>query len=180
MKKKFAVYGLQDSRIVPLFKCSWTKLWTSWISFWFRGKRHPGIVDGVPRSSSIVWSHIVCLGSRCDFSSLKTLLCLAYSCGIFVLSVSWAVSMVALQSKIRFAARRGVLIVRGMNRALAASVDLSMIGSYVWSIQPLFQSIFGCVAANQGYPKMALCSPSWVRKNLMLVVMAPVQIMRSV
>src|SRR6266403_1448064 len=75
MKKKLATYGLQDSCIVPLFKCSWTKLCTSWISFWLRGKRCPGIVDGAPGSSSMAWSHMVCLGSRCDFSSLKTLLC---------------------------------------------------------------------------------------------------------
>ncbi len=122
----------------------------------------------------------MCLGSRCNFSLLKTLLCLAYSCGIFVLSVSWAVPIVALQSRIRFTVGRGVLTVCGINHALAASVDLSTIGSCVWSIQPLFQLIFGCVAANQGYPKMALCSPSWVRKNLMLVVVAPVQIARSV
>ncbi len=57
------------------------------------------MVDGAPGSSSMAWSHMVCLGSRCDCSSLNTLLCFVYSCGIFVLSTSWVVPMVALQSR---------------------------------------------------------------------------------
>ncbi len=167
--------------MVPLFRCSWTKLCTSWISFWLRGKRRPGIVDGAPGSNSMAWSHIVCLGSHCDFSSLKTLLCLAYSCGIFVLSISWAVPIVALQSRIcSIFMGCGLLMVRSINRALAASGALSTIGSCVWSIHPLLQSILGCTAANHGYPRIALCSPSCVRKNLMFVVVGPVRMARSV
>src|SRR6266404_1141794 len=181
MKKKLAVYGLQDSRMVPLFKCSWMKLWTSWISFWLRGRRHPGIVDGAPGSNSMAWSQMVCFGSRWDFSSLKTLLCLAYSGGIFESLVSWAIPMVALQSSIHSVeVGRGLFIVCGVNRAFAASFVLNTIGSCVWSIQPLLQSIFGCTAANHGYPRIALCSPSCVRKNLMLVLVDPVRMVRSV
>src|SRR6266403_2433565 len=124
---------------------------------------------------------MVCFGSRWDFSSLKTLLCLAYSDGIFVLSTSWAVPIVALQSNIRsIGMGRGLFTVRGMNRALAASAVLNTIGSCVWSIHPLFQSILGCTAANQGYPRIALCSPSWVRKNLIFVVVDPVHMASSV
>ncbi len=94
---------------------------------------------------------MVCFGSRWDFSSLKTLLCLAYSGGIFRSFVSVAVPMVALQSSIRsVGAGRGLFMVRGINRALAASFALNTIGSCVWSIQPLFQSILGCTAVNQG------------------------------
>src|SRR6266436_2614232 len=90
---------------------------------------------------------MVCLGSRCDFSLLKTLLCLAYSCGIFVLSISWVVPMVALQSRIcSVLLGRGLLIVLSMKRALAASGALSTIGSCIWSIHPLFQSILSCPA----------------------------------
>src|SRR6266478_5450102 len=99
-KKKLAAYGLQDSCMVPLFKCSWTKLWTSWISFWLRGRSCPGIVDGAPGNSSMAWSQIVCFGSLWDCSSLNTLLCWAYSGGIFVLSVSCAVPIVTLHSRI--------------------------------------------------------------------------------
>src|SRR6266436_3686794 len=180
MKKKFAAYGLQDSHIVPLLRCSWTKLWTSWISFWFKGRRRPGIIDGAPGSNSMAWSHIVCLGSRWDFSLLKTLLCLTYSCGIFVLSTSWAVPMVALQSRIcSIFMGCGLLMVHNINRALAASGALSTMGSCVWSIHPLLQSILGCTMANQGYPRIALCSPSCVRKNLMFMVVGPVHMARS-
>ncbi len=68
---------------------------------------------------------MVCFGSCWDCSSLKTLLCLAYSGGIFVLSISWAVPIVALQSSMHsIGAGRGLFTVRGMNRALAASAVL--------------------------------------------------------
>ena len=94
---------------------------------------------------------MVCFGSRWDFSSLKTLLCLAYSGGIFDSFVSWAVPIVALQSNMRsIEVGRGLFIVRGTNRALAASFVLNTIGSCVWLIHPRLQSIFGCTAANQG------------------------------
>ena len=89
--------------------------------------------------------------------------------------------MVALQSSMRsIEVGRGLFIVHGINRALAASLALNTIGNCVWSIQPLFQSILGCTAANQGYPRIALCSPNWVRKNLMLVLVDPVRMARSV
>ncbi len=94
---------------------------------------------------------MVCFGSCWDCSSLKTLLCLAYSDGIFESPISWAVPIVALQSSMcSIGAGRGLFTVRGINRALAASAVLNTIGSCVWSIQPLFQSILGCTAANQG------------------------------
>src|SRR6266478_4518554 len=131
--------------MVPLFRCSWTKLWTSWISFWLRGKSRPGIVGGALGSNSMAWSQMVCFGSLWDCSSLNTLLCWAYSGGIFVLSDSCAAPIVALHSRI-WSARviRGLLIVRGRNRAFAASSVLNTIGSWVWSIHPLLQSILGC------------------------------------
>ena len=69
---------------------------------------------------------------------------------------------------------------RGRNRAFVASAALSTMESWVWSIHPLFQLIFGCTAANQGYPSIALCSPSSVRKNLIFVEVDPVWIARSV
>src|SRR6266446_737081 len=132
MKKKLAAYGLQDSCIVPLFRCSWTKLWTSWISFWLRGRSRPGIVDGAPGSSSIAWSQMVCFGSRWDCSSLNTLLCWAYSRRILVLSVSWVVPIVTLQSRTRLIWMvRGLLMVHGTKHAFAASEVLNTIGNCV-------------------------------------------------
>ncbi len=124
---------------------------------------------------------MVCFGSLCNCSSLKTLLCLEYSCGIFIVSVSWVVPIVALQSKSCSAfVGQGLLMVHGMNCALAASGALNTMGSCVWLIHPLFQLILGCTAVNQGYPRIALCSPSWVRKNLILVVVMPIRMARSV
>ena len=77
------------------------------------------------------------------------------------MSVSWAVPIVALHNRSWFnVVGHGLLIVRGMNHALAASEVLNMMGSWVWSIHPLFQSILGCTAANHGYPRIALCSSS--------------------
>ena len=75
---------------------------------------------------------------------------------------------------------RGLLMIHGMNRAFAASGVLNMMGSCIWSIHPLLQSILGWTAVNHGYPRITLCSPNWVRKNLMLVVVAPVHMARSV
>ncbi len=75
---------------------------------------------------------MVCLGSRWDCSSLKTLLCLAYSCGILGSSTSWAVPIVALHSRICSVWMfRGLLMVHGMKRAFAASDALNTMGSCV-------------------------------------------------
>ncbi len=89
-------------------------------------------MEGAPGSSSMAWSHIVCFGSLCDCSLLKTLLCFEYSLGILVGSVSWAVPMVALQSRIcSILVGCGLLMERGVNRALVASGALNTMGSCV-------------------------------------------------
>jgi len=86
----------------------------------------------------MAWSHMVCLGSLCDCSSLKTLLCFAYSWGIFAVSVSWVFPIVALQSRsCSIFVGQGLLIACGMNRALAMFGALNTIGSWVWLIHPL-------------------------------------------
>ena len=75
---------------------------------------------------------MVCFGSLWDCSSLKTLLCWAYSCEILMLSVSWVLPIVALQSRIHSDWMVcGLLIVRGTKRALAASDVLNTISSCV-------------------------------------------------
>ena len=75
---------------------------------------------------------MVCFGSRWDCSSLKTLLCLAYSCGILGSSTSWAIPIVALHSRICSVWMiRGLLTVRGMKHAFAASAVLNTIGNCV-------------------------------------------------
>ena len=60
---------------------------------------------------------------------------------------------------------RGLLTVRGTNRAFFASGARNMMGSCEESIHPLLQSILGYVAANHEYPKMALFSPRFVKKK---------------
>src|SRR6266481_9183923 len=129
MKKKFAAYGLHDSRMVPRVRCSCMNLCTSSISFWLRGRSHPGIVVGAPGSSSIAWSHMVCFGSRWDFSSLNTFLCLTYSFGRLV-SVVVAINGFVLHRRI-CSQWRGLawLRDRGTNRAFAASGALKTMGS---------------------------------------------------
>ncbi len=75
---------------------------------------------------------MVCFGSHWDCSLLNTLLCWAYSCGILVSFIPWVVPIVALQSRIRSIwVIHGLLIVRGMKRAFAASEVLNMIGNCV-------------------------------------------------
>jgi hypothetical protein len=75
---------------------------------------------------------------------------------------------------------RDTFFVHNVNVALCAFEAHKTIGSWVWSIHPFFQSIFGCTAANHGYPKMALCSPRSDRKNRSLIVVVPVLVSRSV
>ena len=80
------------------------------------------MVDGAPGSNSMVWSQIVCFGSRWDCSLLKIFVCWEYSCGTLVLSVSWAAPIVTLQSRICSVLMiRGLLMVRGTKHAFAAS-----------------------------------------------------------
>ena len=74
----------------------------------------------------------------------------------------------------------GLFTERGTNRARLALLALRMMGSWDESIHPRFQSIFGCTAANQEYPSMALFSPRSVRKNRSLDRFEPVCTSRSV
>ena len=83
--------------------------------------------------------------------------------------------MVALPMKYRFLMiGRGLLVVRGTNRALFAFGARNMMGSCEESIHPLFQSILGCVAANHEYPRIASFSPRSVRKKRRGLLVVPV------
>ena len=74
----------------------------------------------------------------------------------------------------------GTFLVHRTKVAFLALGAQRMMGNWVWSIHPLFQPMLGCTAANQEYPKMALCSPKSVRKNQRVVVWLPVLTFRSV
>src|SRR6266576_3876822 len=97
MKKKFAAYGLHDSCMVPVFRCSFTNFCISIHSMGVRGSNLAGRVVGVFGSSLMAWSHMVCCGSLWDFSSLNTFLCHLYSFGslgssLFLVSFGWIIT----------------------------------------------------------------------------------------
>ena len=149
MKKKFAAYGLQDGQMVLHFKCSSTNFRASSISACVRGNNLSGSVFGAPGSSSIAWSHTMCLGRCCDSCSKKILACLWYSGGMSGVSVALVVPIVTFPMKYRVVLTGcGLFTVRGTKQARLALLALRMIGSWDTSIHPRFQSIFGYTAAN--------------------------------
>jgi hypothetical protein len=148
----------------------------------FSGRSRAGKVSGVFGRSSIAWFHMVCFGSHWDFSSLNTFSCRRYSSNILFFScdqscLGWIVTLPMKYFVSSLA--QGTFFVCGTNIAFCVFKAHRMIGSWVWSIHPLFQSMLGCTATNQGYPRMTLCSPSLDKKNHSLVVVFPVLVSRS-
>ncbi len=100
----------------------------------------------------MAWSQIEWAGSLWDCFSLKTFSWRRYRLGI----LGWSASSPGACSVTRPMKYRssligqGQLTFRGRNSAFFASGLRKMIGNWVWSIQPRFQSIFGCIAANHG------------------------------
>ena len=162
-------------------KYSSTNLHASSISACISGSSLPGSVSGAPRSSSIVWSHTVCLGRRCNSCSEKIFACLWYSVGIGGSSVASVDPMVTFPMKYRVVSTgQGLFIDHGTNQACFTLLALRMIGSYDASIHPCFQLIFGCTAANQEYPSIALFSPRSIRKNCSFDQFGPIWTSKSV
>ena len=168
--------------MVPLFRYSSTNLCTSIISSCVRGSSHPGSDLGVLGKSSIVWSHIVCRGNLCDFHSSNTFLCHLYSSRRSVLVcfgfLRWIV-MLLMKYRLHWI-DQGIFFDWGVKIARFALLARKIIGSWVWSIHPYFQSIFGWFATNHGYPNMAFYSPIWVRKKHSFVILLPVCTCKSV
>ena len=168
--------------MVPCFRCSSTNFFASSISAWVKGRSRPGKVVGAPGSSSIVWSQMVWLGSLWDSCSLKILQCLWYSSGSpSISSVTFLVWLNVTRPMKNWSlwVGQGMFRVLGMKRACLALFTFKTIGSWVWSIHPRFQSIFGCMAANHGYPRIALCSPKSDRKNHRSMFCPPVRTCKS-
>ena len=145
--------------------------------------------------SLIAWSQILLIGIHPDASSLNTFKCWRYSVGIFsnssgnMVTPSFAGSSVVavacpiviyVMCRASCGGGRGVFLIRGTNLARAWSAVWNMMGNWVDSIQPLFQSIWGCTAANQGYPSMHLLSPRCERKNRKFVRCLPTCTPKSV
>ena len=166
--------------IVPRFRCSCTNLWILAFSSRFSGNNHPGNEFGAPGSNSIAWSQIEWLGSCCNCSSLNTLWCHWYSSGIFDGGLSTGAVMVTHPMKYCSFRECWCLFNRCVYTAFAVFGALNIIGSWVVSIHPLFQSTHGWNTVNHGYPSMALCSPKSNRKKLRLVVCCPVCTCKSI
>ena len=183
MKKKLAAYGPFPALIVPRCKCSAINLLISQISSWGSLSSLPASDFGAFGNSSIAWSHTVLFGKRWDLCSLNTLAWRWNSLGTLVRSASSGCSgwTVTLHRKyLSFQVGRGMFLILGMKVTFCALGALSTMGSWEWSIHPFFQSILGWVAANQGYPRITLCSPRLDRKNCSVVVFCPVWTFRSV
>jgi hypothetical protein len=84
---------------------------------------------------------MVCLDSRWDFSSLNTFSCRRYSsdilfstddCGIFAWNVTHLIKYLVCGLV------RGIFFVHDVNIAFCAFKAYKTIGSWVWSIHPLF------------------------------------------
>ena len=169
--------------MVALPKCSWMNLWVSAISACVKVRSLPGKVCGAPGRSSMAWSQNVCWGRRCDSSSLNTLLWCWYSAGTLGGSVDGVAELWKVTRPMKYwswVISLGTFLVCGTKVAFFALGAWRMVGYWVWSIHPLFQSMLGCTAANQEYPRMALCSPKSIRKNQRVIVWLPVLTFRSV
>src|SRR5580693_4693062 len=116
--------------------CSFTNLRSSSCSAWDSGMSLPGSAAGAFGLSSIAWSHGRDGGNSCEASSEKTLENVQYWLGMFGFSDVCVGSATNLQ--MYMVSARAVLILltcRGMKRARAVSGVLSMMGSWLWSIQ---------------------------------------------
>jgi len=181
----FAAYGPIPGLIVPLDRWSATIFDISCISFCGRRSNLPGNEAGALGSNSMAWSHTVCSGSLCDCCSLNTLACQWKALGTFDRSASADMSsfpIVTFAMKYQSVGHIGLgtFCVRSVNFVFYAFEARRTTGSWVWSIHPRFQSIRGCIAENQGYPSIALCSPRSDRKNHSVVLVDPVWTSRSV
>jgi hypothetical protein len=161
--------------------CSFTNLWSSSCSACDNGMSLPGSAAGVPGLSSITWSHGWDGGNLCDASSENTLEYAQYCDRMFGFSDVCFGSVTILQMYIlSVRSVLALLICRGRKHAHVASGLQSMTGSWLWSIQPLFQLIRGWNAVNHGYPRMTLFSPRFERKNQRACCCVPVCVCRSV
>jgi hypothetical protein len=140
-------------------------------SVWLSGISLPGSAAGAPGLRSIAWSHGLDGGNSWDASSERTLSNALYCCGIWGLG-----SAVRMYNRLICSVEDslGTLVVLGRKRAFAASGVRNMMGNWEWLIHPLLQLICGCIATNHGYPRMALFSPKFERKNRRLIRLLPV------
>ena len=189
----------------PFTCCSHTKLSSAFCSSCMSWYTFPGINDGAPGFSSMAWSQIQGSGNWREASSLKTHRCCWYLTGIFpspfcILACSasfdarvcfllGAVGTVTCATWMTFwwggeylgytLCPAGVQMHCPICDSVAFLVH-RMRGSWLLSIHPWAQSIFGCIAVNHGYPRIAFWSTRSVKKKCSHTLWFPVCILRSV
>ena len=169
------MYGLFEGQMYPLACCSWTNLSSAFCSSCVSWYTFPGIDDGAPGFNSIAWSQIQGSGNLWDASSLNTERWQWYLAGIFPSPICDLACSANLEARVCF-----LLVVMGMDsRATCMELVLgdthqgglllltgvivhhpildsiafqvrSIRGSWVLSIHPQAQSIFGWLAMNHG------------------------------
>ena len=152
-------------------RCSLTNFLSTPSSVWLSSISLPGSATRAPGLWLIAWSHGLDGGNSWDASSEKTLSNALYCCGIWVLESAVRMYNRPIRS---VEDSLGMLVVLGRKRAFVASGVQNMMGNWEWSIHPLLQLICGCIAVNHGYPRMALFSPRFERKNRSLIHLLPV------
>ena len=190
MKKNGAAYGLFKGQMYPLACCSQTNSsnafclsCVSWYTF-------PGIDNGTPGFNSITWSQMCGSGNLWEASSLNTERWWWYLAGIFLSPIcdpacsasleanvcflfgktgidTWATCIELMMGNVwqlSFLCPAGVMVHRAIRDSRAFLV-WRMSSSCSLSIHPQAQSIFGWLAANHGYPRMAFWLAKLVRKN---------------
>jgi len=120
-------------------------------------------VVGAPTFNLMAWSHDRFGGNFFGSCSSNTQACFRYCGGTKVFG-----SMVGVveSTTLPIMVCNVGLICRGRNRAFVVLGLLNTIGSWLWEIHPLAQSILGCVTVNHGYPRMTWFLPRSERKYL--------------
>ena len=205
MKKNGTTYGLFEGWMCPLACCSRTNSRRAFCLSCMSWYTFPGIDNGAPGFSLIVWSQMWGSGNLWDASSLNTNRWWWYFAGIFpspicdpACSASLEASVCFLFGKVGmdtqvicmelvasdiclggFLLPAGVTVHQVIHDSMAFLV-CRMSGSWPLLIHPWAQSIFGWLAVNHGYPRMAFWSARSVRKNHNHTFWLPVCISRSV
>ena len=152
--------------MVPCLVCSTTNLCSSSCSACDSSMSLRGRAADALGLSSITWSQMCDGGNSCKASSENTLEYYWYCSGIFgSIRASLGLTASLPMYSVPLSSVLGLLTHQGRNHALDASGARSIMGSWVWSIHPLLQSIQGWNAVNHGYPRIALFSPRSERKN---------------
>ena len=199
------MYGLLDRWMYPFACCSHTNSSKAFCSSCVSWYTFPGIEDGAPGFNSIAWSQMQGSGNLWEASSLNTERWQWYLAGIFPSPICDPACSANLEANVCFLFDEmgrdtramciklvmggvcwhiflrpaGIVVHCAIHDSIAFLV-CKMSGNWSLSIHPHAQSIFGWLAANHGYPRIAFWSARSVRKNHNHTFWLPVCISRLV